>query len=279
MSAGAESFKKIRIVAWNVNHRGRRMTLRAGISEGILSLAPDVVVLTEYVLGRDHEALCGALNAGGLSTQLRTEFLDEGNQVLVASRPTASREAITPPESLEFASSNCLCVRISDPAFNLLGLRVPFPSRKLVSNTRAYWDWLEAAIQRFLAEPSVVIGDLNVDPRHLERPGAQHLSRLRGAGWQMPDPIGPWSYFSKGHTSRLDHALVSRGISVESAEYVASQCGYRFAGPEPGCMSDHAALLLDVALRAAPEGDTADCGHDAPSIPAKDSKSSEALQP
>ena len=56
----------MRILAWNINHRTRKMAVAAAIPAGILSLNPDAVVMTDYVEGPDHIAFCAALAAGGL---------------------------------------------------------------------------------------------------------------------------------------------------------------------------------------------------------------------
>jgi exonuclease III len=245
----------LRILAWNVNHRARPKRIAKGIVSGILSFSPDVVVLTEYVEGPDHSALCSDLEAGGLAALFLTPIQGTHNQVLVASRSMSTLGTFVPPDSLPHAVSNCLHVRLTYPSLDLLGLRVPM--YKSLTEKRSYWDWFETAIQPLFAYPAVIIGDLNADPRRSIGPGTDHLRRLEAAGWQLPDPAGPWSYIShQGKTSRLDHALVSPSVTVGKAEYFASVHGYVFAGPVPahlsGCaplvFSDHAPLVLDITV-------------------------------
>jgi len=240
----------LRIVAWNLNHRTYKKAIPQGLPEGIISLQPDVVVLTEYVEGPGHVAFCDALYSGGLVTPLRTPIKGgRHNQVLIVSSSTASRGTFAPPDTLGHASSNCLRVRLDDPSIDVVGLRVP--DYKSTKETLAYWDWFETAVGPLSTYPTVIIGDLNVDPRSND-PGADHLRRLVDAGWQLPDPTGPWSYIphSEGAPSRLDHALVSPGLTVNATAYITSKNGYPFAGDGSAYFSDHALLVLEVMTDA-----------------------------
>ena len=216
---------------------------------GILSLNPDAVVITEYVEGPDHFAFCAALAAGGLSNRFNTPAQVGHNQVLVASRLMANLGMLAPPAELCHAVSNCIHVRLAIPSLDLIGVRVPM--YKSTTEIRSYWDWFGAAIEPLFASASVIIGDLNADPRREQGPASECLRRLVGTGWQLPDPVGPWSYVSTtGLTSRLDHALVSPALTVTRAEYVASANGFDFACLGRGCLSDHAPLVLDIVLPA-----------------------------
>ena len=214
-----------RILAWNVNHRTQQKPMPDAYAEGILSLKPDVVVLTEYVEGPDHASFCTALRTGGLDYQCHTKFEHRHNHVLIASSTPFTIGTLVPPNRLPHAVSNWLHVRLTDPSLELVGLRVPI---ERPAENRSYWDWLEPAIQRLLASPAVIIGDLNADPRLPERLGTKHLKRLEKARWQLPDPIGQWSY----QMSRLDHALISPSVTFNKAEYIPSLDKHIFASPE-----------------------------------------------
>jgi endonuclease/exonuclease/phosphatase family metal-dependent hydrolase len=233
-----------RILAWNVNHRICRRSMPPAYAEAILSFEPDVVVLTEYVEGDDHASFCAALRAGGLAYQCHTAFERRHNHVLIASWTPFTIGTLLPPNRLPHAVSNWLHVRLTDPSLDLVGLRVPVESR---SENRAYWNWFESAIQRLLASPAVIIGDLNADPRVPKRLGTHHLNSLKQAGWKLPDPEGEWSFIGKGgQTSRLDHALISPSVTFNKAEYFPSVPEYIFASPK-GKLSDHAPLVLDIS--------------------------------
>jgi hypothetical protein len=206
-----------------------------------------VAVLTEYVEGPDHNAFCAALTAGGLSARFNSLGQGRHNQVFMASRSVANLGTCAPPGTLSHAASNCLRVRLVSPLLDLIGVRVPM--YKSITEIRSYWDWFSAAIEPLLASASVVIGDLNADPRHAKGPASECLRRLVSTGWQLPDPVGPWSYISTtGLTSRLDHALVSPDLTITRAEYIASANGFGFAGIGRGCLSDHTPLILDIVL-------------------------------
>jgi exonuclease III len=243
----------LRIFTWNVNHRTCRKAISAAFPAGILSLSPDVVVLTEYVKGPDHATFCTALEAGGLAARFHTPIQPgRHNQVLIASRSMATVGTFVPPDTLSHAVSNCLHVSLAGPSLHLLGLRVPM--YKSAKERCSYWDWFETAIQPLFAYPTVIIGDLNADPRRTRGPGADHLRRLAAAGWQLPDPDGPGSYTSaNGQMSRLDHALVTPTVTVRTAQYIASANGYLFSGRGPAYLSDHAPLVLDVSVPREPQ--------------------------
>jgi hypothetical protein len=45
----------VKILTWNLNHRAARRSIPIWVSRAIVAEAPDVVVLTEYVAGADHD--------------------------------------------------------------------------------------------------------------------------------------------------------------------------------------------------------------------------------
>ena len=236
----------VRILAWNVNHRTRQKAIPADVPASILSLNPDVVVLTEYVEGRGHSSLLTELSKVGISTEFHTPFQPGHNQVLVVSRSTSSLGTFVPPMALGHAASNCVHAQFVSPFLNLIGMRVPM--YKSSSESRSYWDWFGPAVGPLLNSRTVIIGDLNTDPQRSKSRGFEDLKRLVASGWQLPNPVGEWSYIStRGTTSRLDHALVSPAVSAVRAEYIASAHGFAFAGSGNSYLSDHAPLILDIA--------------------------------
>ena len=237
----------MRLLAWNLNHRTRAKPIPAILADAVLSLNPDVVILTEYVSGEDHDRFTSELATGGLGTQFCTPAKRGFNQVLVAARGTAAVGDFVPPADFAHGAANCLHLRFARPKLDLVGLRVPI--FKAGGETRAYWDWLEAAAPRLLPGPAVIIGDLNADPRRRGKTGPDHLRRLEAAGWQLPHPKGAWSFIShSGATSRVDHAVVSPGVPISEAAYLPVANGYPLAGAGPEFLSDHAPLVLEVDL-------------------------------
>ena len=55
----------MRIVAWNINHRIREKAVPIQMTEAIVSLEPDVIVLTEYVHGPSCAAFLDELRRHG----------------------------------------------------------------------------------------------------------------------------------------------------------------------------------------------------------------------
>jgi hypothetical protein len=92
-NACGEQNDSIRIVTWNLNHRAKRRRIPDWIASSILSVEPDVVVLTEYVEGADHQKFTEDLRAGGIAFVQKTDYVPKENQILIASRVT-SREVV-----------------------------------------------------------------------------------------------------------------------------------------------------------------------------------------
>lgn len=176
----------MRVVAWNLNHRSRNRAIPPALPVGILSLNPDVVVLTEYVEGQRHSWLCAAFQQSGLTTEFHTPFLVgcRQNQVLVASRQAVTIGTFTPPLSLGHARSNCIHVRFVSPALDLIGMRVPM--HKSADQRLEYWNWFENSVEPLRESPVVIIGDFNADPLRAKGAGSGCLRRLTKAGWQLP---------------------------------------------------------------------------------------------
>jgi exonuclease III len=247
--------RDLRIVAWNLAHQICKKPIQVALAEGILSLSPDVVVLTEYVDGpADRIGFCTVLRSGGLVHLSQTPSRPRHNGVLIASRFTTSVLPFILPAGLtSHAASNCLNVQLDDLPLNLVGVRVP--DCKTAPEKKAYWDWFETAIRPLVEQNAVIIGDFNTDPHKKPRsksPGSKHLNLLAEAGWQLKNPTGPWSFIphKPKKPSRIDHALVSPSLTVKSARYVTSENGYSFAGDGQAYFSDHALLVLDITTGA-----------------------------
>src|SRR5258708_38918011 len=81
----------MKVLAWNLNHRAARRRIPSWIAAAIDEQAPDVLVLTEYVEGPDHDFFLATLNSNGLSTFSCSTQPGRENQVLIASRDTQRR--------------------------------------------------------------------------------------------------------------------------------------------------------------------------------------------
>ena len=78
----------MKLLAWNLNHRAARRQIPLWIAAAINEQAPDILVLTEYVEGPDHDFFLASLNANGLSEFSCSTQPGRENQVLIASRDT-----------------------------------------------------------------------------------------------------------------------------------------------------------------------------------------------
>lgn len=243
----------MRVVAWNVNCRARATPLPETLPGAVLSLLPDVVVLTEYVQARSHERLVGELRLAGLPNVAMSESDGSGkNRVLIASRYSISVGSRLDPEPVFHAASNYLRVRLEQHgdggSVDLVGVRVPF--YEIGSDWRTYWSWFGPHLGQLLTPRQIVIGDLNVDPfKPRVAWMAMELRRAVDRGWQFPVADGDWSYWStRGPRSKLDHALVGPGLRITGARYITRNEHHVFAGPGPGkALSDHAPLVIEVS--------------------------------
>ena len=76
----------VKLLAWNLNHRAARQRIPSWIAAAIEEQDPDVLVLTEYVEGPDHDDFLASLNANGLSTSSCSAQPGRQNQMIIASR-------------------------------------------------------------------------------------------------------------------------------------------------------------------------------------------------
>ena len=96
----------------------------------------------------------------------------------------------------------------------------------------------------------MIIGDFNTDPKYPPNECGDRIGRLVDSGWQLGSPTDGASFWTLGgHAVRIDHAFVSRHLVVERAAYVTRSEQYVFAGKEPGALSDHAVLSIDIVHR------------------------------
>jgi hypothetical protein len=246
-----------RVLAWNVNHRTFNKPVPSTVATAIGALAPDVLVLTEYVPGSDHSRFCGELLALGMRSILMSPREARHDQVLVATRAVGIAAELTGPE-IPHAQSNFLHVRIPEHGIEVIGVRVPM--FKHSDDTDNYWSWLESFMELQMTRPLVVIGDLNVDPARAHSRSAQGLARIERRGWQRPVVADGWSYCSgTGFHSCLDHVLISPQLHVHGSNYVARHEQHAFAG-EADAMSDHAALLVTIGFHSQISAATVDTG-------------------
>jgi endonuclease/exonuclease/phosphatase family metal-dependent hydrolase len=236
----------MRIVGWNVNHRILEKAIPDQMTEAIVSLGPDVVVLTEYVHGASREAFLGRLADHGFCHWFVSDRRPRENQVLIAASSLLEPGPIRAPEIAPSVPSNALHVRLPDHGLEILGIRVPDYS-KVPKTKRACWDWILETARSVSNRPFVMIGDFNTDANYPRSRCGDRIKKLIDDGWQHAAPPEGSSYWNlNGHPVRIDHAFVSRHFTVTNAAYVTNLGGYIYAGRDPGALSDHAALAIDI---------------------------------
>ena len=233
----------MRIVAWNLGHQTQERRIKAGFLPAIETLAPNAVVLNEYVHGITRTALVDSLASLGLPHVMVSKRVGTNNQVLIASRWELHEGDLRGPATMEGGGeSNFLHVRIPALEFELVGMRVPAYQP---TELRPYWEQFVRDLRLARGRRIAFVGDFNADPDQRWHLGAPFLAGLRGDEWQVPSPAGELNFKSG---SRIDHAIVAQGIPIESAAYVADVDGRRIGGSGPDTVSDHSPLVLDLGI-------------------------------
>jgi endonuclease/exonuclease/phosphatase family metal-dependent hydrolase len=236
----------MRIVAWNLGHQTKERPIRGGFQKIIARLEPDILTLNEYVHGPSRDVLLSSLSETGLSHALVSTPSGLNNQVLIASRFRIVAGTLQSPSVSVAANTNFLHVCLPNENLEVVGMRVP--AYRQAHDKDAYWQEFSQIAATTRDRRIIFIGDFNVDPTR-RYVGARQLNQLVQAGWQLPSPEGSWSFVSKtDKTSRIDHALVSPGLIVEAARYVAEIDSMKLAGSDDTACSDHAALVVDIQI-------------------------------
>ena len=240
----------MRIVTWNVNHRTFQRKIPPQMAQALMSLDPDVAVLTEWVPGESRSGFRADLAGYGLAHQLSSVYVKRENSVLIASRSPLETGKIFAPPIAPSVPPNALHVKLTEYDLDMLGLRVPDYSRKPAIR-RKCWDWLMEAAKSLVGNSSIIIGDLNTDPDHPAARCGDQLGLLASNGWYHALPVDGASYWTpKGKPCRLDHAFVSRRLRVHCSQYISENDRYIFAREAHDGLSDHAVLAIDLDLPA-----------------------------
>jgi hypothetical protein len=250
----------IRIVSWNLGHQTRLAEIHPRFLDAVRTLAPDVLVLNEYVHDDKKRAplikgLAG--NNFGLTCHLVSEQIMRpatapggkplrNNQVLVASRFELRPGSLQGPSTTDNGGeANFLHVAIDYLSIEIVGIRVPAYGKRTVA---PYWDAFLDLANGAVNRKICFVGDFNVDPDRNVHMGGKRFASLREHGWRIPSPEGVWSYQSG---TRIDHALASPRFPAVSAKYIANQGGFILGGTSFEAISDHAALVIDMTTSPA----------------------------
>ena len=241
----------MRIAAWNVAHQIRQRPFPADVMRAFLTLEPHVVVFTEYVPGPDHQRVVGDLADAGFTGIHISDRVERQNQVLVATRARSQRGSWSAPALRPQVPPNLLQVEVPELDLQVVGLRIPMFVRGDTAGEHEYRDWIRDQASAWGAQRTVVIGDMNTGPDRARSWQWRSLTSFAEEGWSVVTPAEGWSYMGrKGHTSRIDHALLSAGLVATDAQYVAEADGVVLAGKHPPAYSDHAVLVVVFSLHA-----------------------------
>ena len=237
----------MRFAAWNVAHQIRQRPFPKPVLQAFLSLRPDVVIFTEYVPGPDHERVLADLSDAGFAGIHVSERVERQNQVLLATKLPSIAGAWAAPAIRPQVPPNLLHAVIPELELNIVGLRIPMFVSGDSASEREYRGWLREQADEWGKQSAVVMGDLNVGPHRPRSWQWRSLQSFTEAGWSVVTPTEGWSYMSKtGHSSLIDHGLLSRGLNCVNASYVIEANGAALAGRHPPAPSDHALLVVDV---------------------------------
>ncbi len=228
----------IRLVSLNLNHRTNAKVIPPDLAPALLALAPDILVLCEYVEGRGRPDFHSALREGGLSHIMISDTSNYAggrwhNQILIASRSPVEARPLADHGPDVCCAPNYLSIRTL--GIDLTGLRAP--AYTTAYDWYGYWEWLTSVIGG-----DVAIGDFNVDPRRPRKWDRVLTSMADTHGFKIVTPADSWSFrHSRGAECQIDHALVRHRAGTTSARYETAQFVPQF--------TDHAALVVELKLR------------------------------
>ncbi len=234
----------MRLLTWSINNRARPKRIPPELTQAIHRLKPDVAVLTEYVHGPSEDRFLCDLKNIGLSHTCVSSNSPGQNQVLIAAGHRLEEGDIRAPAIHESAPSNALHVCLPGVDLEILGLRVPDFSREPPLRRR-FWDWILKTACAVQERPFVILGDFNTDPSYPPARCGDRFDILAAMGWRHA-PSGPTFWTPRGHAVRIDHAFVSKDLTIGGSLAVRSDGPFVFAGKGGGALSDHAALWVDI---------------------------------
>ncbi len=251
----------MRIVAWNIRAGGGRRV--AAIARQLQQWQPDVVALSEFRGTPPSQTLAALLATSGLTHQLATSSTERraANALLLAARyPLHPLPVLRldPPSPLRW-----LPARLAAPQpLTLAALHVPTHASK---QKQSYFTSLLALLRRWPPGPGLIIGDTNSGLPDIdeENPAfsaieSEWFAALAELGWhdlfrRLHGDTRAYTWYSPnaGNGFRLDQAFGNPELlpSVQTMRYV-----WGVNAVEPSrrdALSDHAAILLDLATGAA----------------------------
>jgi endonuclease/exonuclease/phosphatase family metal-dependent hydrolase len=257
----------MKLLTWNINHRVKEDPHR--MAKDLLSLNPDIIVLTEYRPGVSRKAIesreifLDELMSSGFSNHIISKGEKEQNLVLIIAKTNLAEGEIKAPaimvtsrsgknQEATALPSNVLHVKAPEWGFDILGIRIPDYSKQNQLR-RACWDWLLETTTKNRDKPFVILGDFNADRDPSKSPAyyGMCMERMVTDGWQHAQPKTGSSHVTHvgGWEKRLDHIFLTSHFINPQARYISDEDDYAFSGKKSDAMSDHAVLFVEADLK------------------------------
>lgn len=252
----------MRLLAWNVNHKAARRVIPDWVLPAIIEKVADIVVLTEYVEGRDqqlnnskkfspvyeafHKGLDDRFSKLTLSKQERRTTGGVHNQVLIATNEPHSDGNLRAPSIHEALPSNFLHVVTSD-GIHVVGFRMPCPIPPDPGIRRRIWDWILASLAPIQGEAAIVAGDFNTDFGDPNDDCRDSAEELKNRGWKWEDLGRGSGSYKSGRL--IDHILHSPKIVPRKPPCLWDPPAPKEKSKvQPAGVPDHSMLLFDFDL-------------------------------
>jgi exodeoxyribonuclease-3 len=229
----------MRIITLNICHGGGQRWVQ--LVALLMSLQPDVVVLTEFRLGRSGDLILTELAEAGMFEVASAARLPRQNSVCVVANRSFQRIQLPLVHGDEHRLLAC---DFGDVRL----LATYFPQTK---EKRRIFEFIRANGLQALGKRGLVIGDLNTGLHQQDEAGAtfhctEDFSALLAAGlvdaWRSRNlHVGEYSWYSSaGNGFRIDHAMCTPALDAEiNAIFYAHQ--FRELN-----VTDHSALVVDL---------------------------------
>jgi exodeoxyribonuclease-3 len=221
----------------NIRHGGAKRILK--ILDYLKAQDADMICLTEFRNSDSGQKIISGLAKFGYGYYWVPELNPKANTVAIFSRrQMAPVRFEVPPELRRYIAP------VVFDGFHVLGVYFPQGEYK-----RPVFDWLIEVSAKLISLSSIIMGDFNTGLHYKDESGAtffcaDQFKALLYLGWQDTYRVihGETKAFTwlsnKGNGFRVDHALVTPGIVVQSAEYDD-------ATRESG-MTDHSSMKIQI---------------------------------
>ncbi len=233
----------MKVIGWNIRWGGGA---RCGqISETLVNLDADVIVLSEYQPGTSAPLIASLGDAGWTHQVLSTPPHRYGGAAVLSKTPVSSQPL--PPSMLGF-EHRYLSVAVPEHHVELRAVYAPLQKDPYA----AFWSAMLADLKSAADQAVLVIGDLNAGASGIDSPSPDFLCsdffiQLPVCGysdlWRAANREGAREYSWLGTVNpyRLDHAFGTARV----ADRLIS-CHYLHDVREAG-LSDHSLLSVELA--------------------------------